>query len=167
MSQGRREELELLYPWYKEEVFRRRERMMWLTACTSGVLVLVLVIVLVFPMPATSTTTAVLVCLGVALFSEYESLLHRPRRFAQSRLNTVEREELLDVFLSVCRWTRVYYAWRPNLRDESDNHVVELAVAGCATAIVTRNVRDYRIGPQLKFPHIEILTPARLLKGES
>src|SRR5437899_12131732 len=69
MSQGRREELELLYPWYKEEVFRRRERMMWLTACTSGVLVLVLVIALVFPMPATSTTTAVLVCLGVVLFS--------------------------------------------------------------------------------------------------
>jgi len=69
MSQGSREELELLYPWYKEEVFRRRERMMRLTASASGVLVLVLVIVLVFPMPATSTTTAVLVCLGAALFS--------------------------------------------------------------------------------------------------
>jgi putative PIN family toxin of toxin-antitoxin system len=105
--------------------------------------------------------------MGVALFSEYESILLRPRQFARSRLNTVEREELLDIFLSVCRWTRVYYAWRPNLRDESDNHVVELAVAGGATAIVTRNVRDYRIGPQLKFPHIEILTPVHLLKGES
>jgi len=69
MNQGSREELELLYPWYKEEVFRRRERMMWLTACTSGVLVLVLVVVQVFPAPATSLTTAVLVCLGVALFS--------------------------------------------------------------------------------------------------
>ena len=69
MNQGSREELELLYPWYKEEVFRRRERMMWLTACTSGVLVLLLVVVQVFPAPATSLTTAVLVCLGVALFS--------------------------------------------------------------------------------------------------
>ena len=69
MNQERREELELLYPWYKEEVFQRRERMMWLTACTSGVLVLVLVVVQVFPAPATSLTTAVLVCLGVALFS--------------------------------------------------------------------------------------------------
>ena len=69
MNQGSREELELLYPWYKEEVFRRRERMMWLTACTSGVLVLVLLVVQVFPAPATSLTTAVLVCLGVALFA--------------------------------------------------------------------------------------------------
>ena len=69
MNQGSREELELLYPWYKEEVFRRRERMMRLTASASGVLVLVLVVVQVFPAPATSLTTAVLVCLGVALFS--------------------------------------------------------------------------------------------------
>jgi len=69
MNQGRREELELLYPWYKEEVFRRRERMMWLTACASVVLVLLLVVVHVFPAPATSSMTTVLVCLGVVLFS--------------------------------------------------------------------------------------------------
>ncbi len=58
-------QLKFLYPWYKEEVFRRRERMMSLTANASGVLVLVLVIVQVFPAPPTSPTTAVLVCLGV------------------------------------------------------------------------------------------------------
>lgn len=26
-------------------------------------------------------------------------------------------------------WTRIYFGWRPNLRDEADNHLVELAVA--------------------------------------
>jgi hypothetical protein len=69
MSQERRDELKLLYPWYKEEVFRRRERMMWLTACSSGILVLALVVLQVFPAPATSPPTAVLVCLGVVLFA--------------------------------------------------------------------------------------------------
>lgn len=59
-----------------------------------------------------------------------------------------------------------YYAWRPNLRDESDNHVVELAVAGAASAIVTRNVRDFQIGAELKFPGLDILTPVQLLRGE-
>ena len=29
-------------------------------------------------------------------------------------------------------WVRVYYLWRPNLPDEADNHLVELAVAGNA-----------------------------------
>ena len=97
MSQGRREELELLYPWYKEEVFRRRERMMWLTACTSGVLVLVLVIVLVFPMPATSTTTAVLICLGVVLFSgimAYLIVQQQARRLMAKRVLIKIEQEL-------------------------------------------------------------------------
>ncbi len=72
---------------------------------------------------------------------------------------------MLDIFTARCRWTRVYFAWRPNLRDEGDNHVVELAVAGGASAIVTRNVKDFVIGAELRFPHLEILTPGRLLRG--
>ena len=69
LSKEQQDQLKFLYPWYKEEVFRRRERMMWLTACASVVLVLLLVAVQVFPAPATSPTTAILVCLGVVLFS--------------------------------------------------------------------------------------------------
>ena len=57
-------------------------------------------------------------------------------------------------------------AWRPNLRDESDNHLVELAVAGGAEAIVTRNVRDFRVGADLRFPQIRIVTPVQFLRGE-
>ena len=40
--------------------------------------------------------------------------------FRHSRLDAAEREELLDIFLSVCCWTKIYYGWRPNLRDEDD-----------------------------------------------
>ena len=32
-------------------------------------------------------------------------------------------EELLDIFLCWCELTRVYYLWRPNLRDEADNRL--------------------------------------------
>ena len=46
LSQDRNEGLELLYPWYKEEVLRRRERMMWLTAGASMVLLVLLITVL-------------------------------------------------------------------------------------------------------------------------
>ncbi len=49
------------------------------------------------------------------------------------------------------------------LPDEADNHLVELALAGGADAIVTNNVRDVRRG-ELAFPDLQILTPAQFLK---
>lgn len=63
----------------------------------------------------------------------------------------------------MCRWTRIYYLWRPNLADESDNHVLELAVAGAADALITRNTRDFG-GAQLRFPNLRILRPERFIK---
>ena len=70
---------------------------------------------------------------------------------------------MLDGFLSRCRWVEVYYAWRPNLPDEADNHLIELAVAAHADAIVTRNLKDLATG-ELSFPGLKILTPEQCLK---
>ncbi len=105
--------------------------------------------------------------MGPALIAEYEVQLGRAGLFTASRLSRSEREELFDIFVATCRWTRVYYGWRPNLRDEGDNHVIELAVAGSSRAIVTRNTRDFTLARELRFPQLRILTPAQLLKGEA
>ena len=101
--------------------------------------------------------------MGAALLAEYEDLLSRESIWRKARLTAVERDALLDIFLSICQWTRIYYAWRPNLGDEADNHLIELAVAGQADYLVTRNVRHLR-GGELKFPHISVVTPTQLLK---
>ena len=101
--------------------------------------------------------------MGAALFHEYEDLLARPVLMAKSPLTPAERGQLFGSFLSVCDWVRVYFLWRPNLPDEADNHLIELALAGGADAIVTNNVRDVR-GDELAFPRLQILTPAQFLK---
>jgi predicted nucleic acid-binding protein len=101
--------------------------------------------------------------MGTALLMEYEDVLGRAAVFAECRLSAAERDELFDIFLAQCRWTRIYFGWRPNLPDEADNHLVELAVAGGASHIVTRNVRDLRM-QQLKFPWLSVTTPGRFLK---
>lgn len=101
--------------------------------------------------------------MGEALFAEYESLLSREGLFERCHLNAREREAVLNAFLSVCRWTTIYFGWRPNLRDEADNHLIELAVAGGASVLVTRNIRDFR-GAELQFPGLRVLSPEEFLK---
>lgn len=101
--------------------------------------------------------------MGAALLAEYEDVLGRSRLFQRCRLNGDERNELLDIFLSSCQWVRIYYGWRPNLRDEGDNHLIELAVAGGARFVVTRNLRDLA-GTELKFPGLDIVSPESFLK---
>ncbi len=101
--------------------------------------------------------------MGSALFLEFEDVMARAALFENCRLSADERDELLDIFLAQCRWIKTYFSWRPNLRDEGDNHVVELAVACAATHIVTWNTRDFA-AMELQFPMLQIATPAEFLK---
>lgn len=102
-------------------------------------------------------------CISLALFAEYRDVLGRHELFANCPLDATERDELFRAFMAVCRMTDIYYLWRPNLPDEADNHVLELAVAARAAAIVTHNRADF-VRSELRFPELRILAPAELLK---
>lgn len=86
----------------------------------------------------------------------------RDEIFIRSNLSAIERNEVLDALLSVSQWVRIFYLWRPNLKDEGDNHLIELAVAGNAKIIVSHNQKDFRQN-ELNFG-IQILTPEQLLQ---
>ena len=100
--------------------------------------------------------------IGTTLFAEYVDMINSEKLFERCHLDSAERNALLDIFLASCRWTEIYYGWRPNLRDEGDNHLIELAVAGHADCIVSRNIKDLVTG-ELSFPRIAILTPEQFL----
>jgi len=101
--------------------------------------------------------------MGNALFSEHEDVFGRKELFENCKLSRADRIELMDVFFACCEWTRVYYSWRPNLPDEGDNHLVELAVAGGAEFIVTRDLRHLK-NMELLFPQLRITAPETFLK---
>ena len=100
--------------------------------------------------------------MGQALLAEYESVMARSEPFVGSPVSAGERAALWAALASRCRWVRVFYLWRPNLPDEADNHVMELAVAAGAEAIVTHNTRDFERA-ELHFSGLRVLTPAKLI----
>lgn len=101
--------------------------------------------------------------LGNALVAEYEDVMRRQTIRAQCPATPAEMQALLDALCAAASWVPVYFLLRPNLRDEGDNHLVELAVAGDARWLVSNNVRDFK-NAQLALPGIAVRTPEQLLE---
>lgn len=98
---------------------------------------------------------------GNALWLEYEDLLNRP--VWTDETSDEERRAVLAALGRRGRWVSVYFGWRPNLPDEGDNHLIELAVAAQVQAIVTHNVRDVARG-ELVWKGLRVLTPPQCLE---
>lgn len=98
---------------------------------------------------------------GNALWLEYEDLLGRD--VWGSLTTATERQQVLAALAKTGRWVTVYFGWRPNLPDEGDNHLIELAVAANAPVIVTHNVRDVARG-ELIWNALRVITPAQCME---
>lgn len=94
--------------------------------------------------------------LSVPLVLEYEDALHRATQLSPPEIKT-----LLSFWCSVGHLQKVFFLWRPLLRDPKDDMVLELAVAARARQIVTFNVRDFSGAEQFG---IEILQPRIFLE---
>ena len=99
------------------------------------------------------------------LFQEYEDISSRKRVRDACPLAPSEIRELLNAFYSGCKWVPIYYLWRPNLVEEDDNFLIELALAGNSGVIVTNYVKDLKAA-ELKFDELRILKPDQMLRGE-
>ncbi|APH72902.1 putative toxin-antitoxin system toxin component, PIN family [Aquibium oceanicum] len=98
---------------------------------------------------------------GNALWLEYEDVLGRD--IWTEETTSEERRQVLMALAHSGRWVTIHFGWRPNLPDEKDNHLIELAIAGRASAIVTHNVRDVTRG-ELIFRQLRIMTPREFLE---
>jgi hypothetical protein len=93
--------LKVLYPWYKEEVYRRREQMMRLTAFASAFLILLLITTLTIPGRAHFDGTMTLFATtGVALFSTLFAflILQQRNRHRMAKRVLIEIERMLGLY---------------------------------------------------------------------
>jgi putative PIN family toxin of toxin-antitoxin system len=77
-------------------------------------------------------------CVSVPLVFEYEAALKRKFGTGDERI-----APLLDYICLVGDRQEIYFLWRPFLRDPGDEMVLEVAVGGAVSMIVTHNLRDF------------------------
>ncbi len=99
---------------------------------------------------------------SVPMMLEYESVLKRPENVNASNLSIPEIDEFLDSLAGLIVPVSPFFLWRPLLRDPADEHVIEAAVNGRADALVTFNVRHFRMAAP-RFG-VEVLRPGELLQ---
>jgi len=75
------------------------------------------------------------------LILEYQQTLIQKQ--SDLALSLSEIESVLDYFCLVGHKQRVFYLWRPLLRDPKDDMVLELAVAAECEYVVTYNSKDF------------------------
>ena len=98
---------------------------------------------------------------GNALWLEYQDLLDRP--VWGDAATAAERHTVPGRVGQAGALGNGVLRLATQLRDEGGNHLIELALAGGAAAIVTHNLRDLKEG-ELRLGNLRVLTPAQCLE---
>jgi putative PIN family toxin of toxin-antitoxin system len=97
--------------------------------------------------------------LSVSLLLEYEQVA---KRFVgEISLTETDIDDILDYLCQTAIQRKVYYLWRPFLKDPQDDMVLELAVSAGCRFIVTFNIRDFAGAEQFG---IRVVTPQKFLQ---
>ena len=78
---------------------------------------------------------------SVPLILEYEDAAKR--LIGEIALTEGDIEDIIDYICSVASQRKVFYLWRPFLKDPRDDMVLELAVVANCDFIVTYNAKDF------------------------
>lgn len=96
---------------------------------------------------------------SVPLVLEYEEIAKRVA--PEVGLSHEDIDNLLDYLCHVSDCRRVFFLWRPWLKDPSDDLVLEVAVEANCGFIVTHNRRDFA---GVEHFGIRVVTPQKLLR---
>jgi predicted nucleic acid-binding protein len=93
---------------------------------------------------------------------EYEAICSEAEHRLAAGLSEREVGIFLDAVVAMAEPVTTHFLWRPQLRDPSDEMVLEAAVNGRADLLVTFNVRDF--GPVPSRFGIEVMIPRNALE---
>jgi len=97
--------------------------------------------------------------ISVPLVLEYEDVTKRYSK--ETGLTQKDVNDIIDYLCSIGNRRRIYFLWRPLLKDPKDDMILELAVEAQCDYIISFNKRDF-VGIQ-QFD-LQVLTPQEFLK---
>ena len=103
------------------------------------------------------------IALSVPVFFEYQDVLTRDKSLKDFELQLNDVEKFLRFIAYISKTFEIYFLLRPNLKDEKDNKIVELAVTSQSDYLITSNIRDFK-NAELKFDQLKIITPSEFVK---
>ena len=82
------------------------------------------------------------IALTVPLYLQYQDVLTRPE-YMTGASTPDDIRNFLRYLCSIAHRQRVFFLWRPWLKDPTDDMVLEAAVASQSRYIITHNLRDF------------------------
>jgi putative PIN family toxin of toxin-antitoxin system len=82
--------------------------------------------------------------LSVALALEYEAKCMLAEHRLAAKLSVSDAATYIDGLIAMAEPVQMHFRWRPQLHDPGDELVLEAAVNGRASAVVTFNEKDLR-----------------------
>lgn len=98
------------------------------------------------------------------LFLEYEDVLKRPEHRLAHGLLLPQVDDFLSELAALIEPVEIHFQWRPQLRDPSDEMVLEAAINGGADLIITYNTADFRL--DRSWFHVSVLRPDQYLQAQ-
>ena len=98
------------------------------------------------------------IAISVPLVMEYEAMLKK--KLVPAIYTEEDIDNVIDYLCLIGKQTKIYYLWRPHLKDAFDDHVLEVALYSGVSYIVTHNIKDFTIAKEMG---IIAITPREFL----
>ncbi len=103
------------------------------------------------------------IALSLPVFIEYQDVLKRDESLKDFELQLKDIDKFLRFIAYTGKIFEIYFLLCPNLKDEKDNKIVELAVTSQSNYLITGNIRDFK-DAELKYEQLKIVTPGEFVK---
>lgn len=102
--------------------------------------------------------------ISTPVFVEYCDVCLRKSSLELFELTEEDVWDVLNFIAYISVKIDIKYLLRPNLQDEGDNLIMELAFASDSRYLITKNVRDFTCNSDLHFDGVTVITPADFMQ---